>query len=393
MRSRRLILLLPGLLGASARNPSIAAEAAAAMGKTDLRGLRTLLSRADLRRGAGTGETPESLLFETLDLDLEDDAWPSAAVSAVADGAELRPEAWIRADPVHLEAGLTDLRFGDPRELGITREEAVDLCAAINEALEGTPGRIEPLAAARWYIGLERMPRLFTPAPSLAVGGTLGDLLPRGPDAPVWLRALTEIQMLLHDHRVNRAREERGRPVVNSVWLWGASRLPRSPEVPPSMQLWSDSELARGLGRVLGVQCLPLPCGAQAVLEGGNEDRLDVVYCDALHYALRLEDWSAWLDGLRRWEAQWFSPLRRALWSAEVASLRIESGGGIAHEVPVSARWRWWRRARPLPVSGPMAVLATSAGTDSAAVRRRADAALLGDPDLQPERAGRRGDC
>ena len=348
MRSRRVLLLLPGLLGASARRSDDAAEAAKAIGATQLRGLCTLLSRATRQGSAGTGESPEGLLFETLGAEREGDDWPSAAVSAVADGAAWQPEAWIRADPVHLEAGLSDLRLGDPRELDLTCEESVELSSAINRALNGVPGRIEALDPARWYVGLDATPRLATCEPSLAAGGPVGEALPRGADAVVWLRTLTEIQMLLHRLPVNRVREERGRPVINSVWFWGAGPLPPRSDAGPGLHLWSDSVVARGLGRVLGVACRPLPSGAGALFQGEGEGALDVVYCDALHYAARLDDWPAWLEGLKDWEARWFEPLRRALWSGEFASLRIVSEGGRWHEVPASAKWQWWRRTGAL---------------------------------------------
>ncbi len=331
------------------------------MGKTELRGLRTLLSRARRQGREEVGESPEGLLFRSLGILREGDDWPSAAVSAVADGAPWRPQAWIRADPVHLEARGAELRVGDPRGLALTGEESAELCCAINRALEGRPGRLEPLAPARWYMGLGATPRLSTREPSLAVGGPAGEALPGGADAVAWLRTLTEIQMLLHDLPVNRARTRRGSPTVNSVWFWGAGPLPSPPAKPSGLRLWSDSILAHGLGRVLGVNCRPLPSGAGEILRTGCESGLDLVYCDDPHYAVRLEDWPGWLEGLKRWEAQWFEPLRRALWSGKLASLRIASGGGYWHELRACARWRWWRRMGTLtthvsmiepPVSG-----------------------------------------
>ena len=37
---------------------------------------------------------------------------------------------------------------------------------------------------------------------------------------------LNEVQVLLHQHPLNAARQTRGLPPVNSVWFWGAGRLP-----------------------------------------------------------------------------------------------------------------------------------------------------------------------
>jgi len=362
------------------------------MGASELRALRTLLSRARRQGRTGTGESPEGLLFESLGVEPEGDDWPAAAVSALADGAPWQPEAWIRADPVHLEAGASDLRLGDPQGLDVTGEESAELCTAINRALNGMPGRIEPLAPARWYMGLGATPRLSTCEPSLAVGGPAGEALPRGADAVVWLRTLTEIQMLLHDVPVNQARAKRGSPVINSVWFWGAGPLPPRPDTVSDLRLWSDSVLARGLARVLGVACRPLPSSAGAVLQGGREGALDLVYCDALHHAVRLDDWSGWLDALKGWEAQWFEPLRSALWSGELASLRIASGGGRWHEIPSSARWQWWRRAGALAAHVPKAGASSGAYSDPAPSQERAGPGEIRDPHRDRKRGGRSGD-
>ena len=367
-------------------------EAAGSIGATQLRGLCTLLARASRQGSAGTGESPESLLLETLGVEREVHDWPSAAVSAIADGAAWRPEAWIRADPVHLEAGLSDLSLADPRALDVAPEESVELSSAINRALNGVPGRIEPLAPARWYMGLDGTPRLSTREPSLAAGGPVGEALPRGADAVVWLRTLTEIQMLLHLLPVNRVREKRGKPVINSVWFWGAGPLPPRPDTVPGLQLWSDSVLAQGLGRVLGVACRPLPSGAGALFQGQGEDALDVVYCDDFHYAVRLDDWPAWFEGLQEWEARWFEPLRRALWSGELASLRIVSEGGRWHEVPASAKWQWWRRAGALSTHVAKSGASPRAEPDMRPPRRRAGPGEIRDPRRDGNRGRRSGD-
>lgn len=362
------------------------------MGASELQALRTLLSRARRQDRAGTGESPEGLLFESLGVEPEGGDWPTAAVSALADGASWDPEAWIRADPVHLEAGASDLRLGDPRDLDVTGEESAQLCSAINQALDRVPGRLEPLAPARWYMGLGATPRLSTREPSLAVGGPAGEALPRGADAVVWLRTLTEIQMLLHDLPVNRARTKRGRPVINSVWFWGAGPLPPRPDTVPDLRLWSDSVVARGLARVLGVTCRSLPSGAAAVLQEGREGVQDLVYCDAVHYTVRLDDWPGWLEELKRWEARWFEPLRRALWSGELASLCIASGGGRRHEVSASARWQWWRRAGALAPHVSKAGVSPGAHSAPAPSQGRAGPGGFRNPLRDRKRGGRSGD-
>ena len=372
MRGRYLSLLLPGLFG----DPAARSAAGPAPGRLrpqrdaeGLRALRTLVSRADRVPGTGAAEpgSPESLLFQSLGVVRDGSDWPVAALTAREDGAAAGLGAWMRADPVHLEVGRAGLHLSDPRELALTREEADTLCRGLNEALPSLPGgidRIRPLAPERWYLACDRPPRMATRELSLALGGPTGSMLPRGPEAGAWLRALTEIEMLLHGLPANRARVARGQPAVNSVWFWGAGVPPVRPETPPPVHLWSDAVLAKGLGRVLGTPYRALPADAAAWLEGAPEAGRHVVYCDALHHALRAGDRSAWQEGRGRWETRWFEPLRRALWSKALEGLRIEAGSGVAFEIPAAARWRWWRRGGPLPIPSPAgpAVSAECAG-------------------------------
>ena len=390
MRGRHLTLLLPGLFGDPAGVFPGRGRDAVTADDGELPGLRTLISRASPARRAPAGRSPESLLFECLGFTGAGPAWPAAALTAPEDGAPAPEDrapahggAWMRADPVHLEAGMSGLVLSDPRRLGLTRGEADALCVAINEGLGNVPGRIEPLSPERWYVACEQLPRMTTCEPSIAVGDASGDVLPRGPEAEIWMRALTEIQMLLHASPANRAREAQGKPAVNSVWFWGAGTLPPRPESPPDMCLWSDEVLARGLGRRRGAQCRALPADAGAWLAQSPEEGRHVLYCDALHYAARLGDRPAWMEERCRWETRWFEPLRRVLWAGSLAGLRIEAGGGVAYEVPASARWRWWRRRKPLPVHSPAPPLGRDpegrhdaaqepgAGTPREALRRR----------------------
>ena len=61
--------------------------------------------------------------------------------------------------------------------------------------------------------------------PALIAGRDVYGHLPDGADGPFVRRVLTELQMVMHDHPVNRARERAGRLAANSLWLWGGGVL------------------------------------------------------------------------------------------------------------------------------------------------------------------------
>jgi hypothetical protein len=75
-----------------------------------------------------------------------------------------------------------------------------------------------------WLAHLAVIPEIATSSLDRARNGALADALPRGDDAPQWRRWQDEIQMLLHNHPINAAREAAGAAPANAVWFWGGGR-------------------------------------------------------------------------------------------------------------------------------------------------------------------------
>jgi len=82
---------------------------------------------------------------------------------------------------------------------------------------------IEPLEAGRWRIcgTLPAPSRIISP--SALHGRDLSDWWPMDPAWRGWRKLLNEIQMLWHEHPVNTARAEEGKPPINGVWLYGGA--------------------------------------------------------------------------------------------------------------------------------------------------------------------------
>lgn len=85
--------------------------------------------------------------------------------------------------------------------------------------------------------------------------------LPRSKQARQWLSLWSEAQMVLHQSPVNQARQARGQPTVNSVWLWGGGNLP-TPVDNTHTAVYADDPFAQGLAKALNILCLPLESSA-----------------------------------------------------------------------------------------------------------------------------------
>ena len=241
-------LFIPGLFGQA--GPQLAA-----LPDDRLPGMSRLLARAAAKRYAAIGTS--AWLCEAWEVPPQPD-YPVAALTLPLDGGTADERHWLRADPAHIEVGRSGLMLIEPDLLSITPDEAAALSATINRHLESDGLRIHALNPARWYLassepfGLETLPLDETP------GRDLGDCQPRGRDALRWHRLTNEIQMLLHEHPVNAARDDAGAPAINSIWLWGSGAMPRVPGRPYGA-VWSDEPLAQALSTRASTPCLPVP--------------------------------------------------------------------------------------------------------------------------------------
>jgi hypothetical protein len=307
--------------------------------------LEWLLARADVRQEQCTGV--EAVLCALFGVH---GPVPAGPLRRLALTGRRDPGRWMCMDPVHLEAGMKDLVLTDPGQLHLTTEEARALVGRLNAYLADDALQVEATTADRWHLCLpESMPAPETVSLSRVSGRPINAFLPAGGDTRYWHGRLNELQMLLFDAPENRAREARGLPTVNSVWPWGAGELPGSVHAPFS-RIYGDDPLVAGLARCADLSSAPLPDTAEPVLaESGTR----LVCLDMLSGDVARDDLEAWQAGMEGLEAAWFTPLRRALGSSALRHLRVYSTCGPVFDLVPGARWRLWRRARPLEAFAP----------------------------------------
>jgi hypothetical protein len=281
---------------------------------------------------------------------------PAGALSVLADGVitggDQSDALWLRADPIHLAIEREHATIVPSAAFAVTREEAEALCETLNRhfAAELT---IYPLHPERWCARLHAdiAPPLARSPLELA-RLPLKEHLPAGEDAKRWHGLLNEAQMLLHGHPVNAAREARGALPINSLWFWGAGRLPRSAAPRGRSRFNSvtaDEPLARGLARRAGIAPRELPRDAAAWLAASPADGVHLVVLDGLRAPLALGDAQACAASLREIDARWCAPLLDALRAGRVGMVTIHAPeAGLSFEATRGDLRRFWRRARSL---------------------------------------------
>lgn len=295
MHKSRLTLVTPGL---SAGTP-----------------LARFLARADREDAPATELEP--LLFALFD-GLSGGPPPVAAVAAAGEGLNATAGWWLRADPVQMTPSRNELVLIGNRGMDLSAAEAEALAAELRELFAEQGAVLYMPHPQRWYLRLERPQAFVTVSLAAAEGRNVGANLPSGADAWRWQTVLNEAQMRLHQSAINRARERRGDPVVNSLWFWGGGVLPT---LPPSRWAYvcGDDPLVAGLARVSRARHERGACGAPAQLPAGEVLRVSQgIECIEPYYA--------------------------ALKTGQIGQLTLYRLDGYVYRARRAHLWRFWRR-------------------------------------------------
>jgi len=327
----RLDIVVPGLF---VPQPGLANLSSAE--RPDWRLLETWLARAD--RWRGPARKFESLLAERLGL--TGDNLSLAAVTAAADGLAGKTGWWLRADPVCLLPDRDRLRLVDASPV-LTAAEAGSLAATLNDFLADDGLEIVVPHPQRWYLRCERgCTTGGSPLPEVS-GEDIAPHLPAADDG-TWRRRLNAIQMCLHGHPVNAARETEGLLPVNSVWFWGGGRWPERTGSDIS-RIFTDDDLFVALGEALGLERRPLRALATADLTGNS-----LVIDTRLWPAHVQRDPLAWMERVTEFNDEIVSIVTKRMREDDL-SIRLHGAGGNLYTIQSRQRFRLWRRRRFLP--------------------------------------------
>jgi hypothetical protein len=270
---------------------------------------------------------------------------PLASLTYLSDIGEQRSGYLLRADPVHLRADQSSLRLFDSRGFAVTQEEADELVAAFNAFYAERGWRLTAPRPQRWYLSLPADPGITTTPIGNVAGQVIDPCLPRGAAAADWHALLNEIQMLLHTHPVNSAREQRGEPVINSLWFWGGGVLPATMQARAD-RVVTDHPLGMGLAQQAGIARADVPVDVGELL-AQMDDGLSLLVNDVLDGPTRYGDIGSWVDALQQLEQHWFAPLLAAIRDGEVAALEIYPCNGHRYMTNKRQQRRFWKRSRP----------------------------------------------
>lgn len=268
-------------------------------------------------------------------------ALPIAAVTRVSDDRQASERAasdqWWIASPVHLKAAMDHVQLSEV--LMLEQDEWQQIVAGFNGEFGADVGALEANGGQEAFWRTAEVLDARTVDPARVAGGDVYDALPDGTDGRRLRQLMTEVQMWLHEHPLNFAREAGGLPAVNGLWFWGGGALPTWQAATEPPHLIGNDRFMRGLWSLLGGHFEPLSPALPA--SASNSARGVVV-------ALGLRELAGdtWIEQLRTLETAWLAPALSALRSNLLDRLRLQVNDAL-FTVRRSDLRRFWRRPRP----------------------------------------------
>jgi hypothetical protein len=284
-----------------------------------------------------------------------DDEAPLAPYMLLADGGTPGDAAWACVQPVHVRIAHDHLVLIDPASLELDHAEAASLYAAAKPLIEELGVRVEAPTPTRWYFSGDAFGSLAAASPLRASGRNIEIWLPHeagsGQRSRAWMKVQNEVQMAWFEHPVNEAREARGLPAVNSIWLHAQGTL--RPVQSPFAQVRSDAAATRGLSMAAGaaVDAVPASFSAWAAQANGSESSnasaSALVEIDPFSAPFIQQDWGRWNAAFAALERDWLAPALAALEAGKLAALGLTlcgDTGSVDLSVTRGDLRKFWRR-------------------------------------------------
>lgn len=293
--------------------------------------LRRWLARSDIRSIELTTQILERILDELAV------AMPGSGLAALRMWGQTgeRPNTWVAAaDPIYLEPQLDRLRLHALQARDLPTSELRRLVDHLQQRLGDEYGF--ELRGNYCYLVSDTPLATAALPPACLDQCVPTEFLPGGDERASHRRLLSEIEMALHDHEVNVQRQASGRPVINSLWIWGGGLAPQK-DTHALPLLFADDPLLRGFWHSQSSQSEPWPGDVASCIEISDGP-----------FVAMPPDPDCEGSGLEDSLEEMYS----AVQSNHLTELVLLFDDGLRAEVRKSQRFRFWRRDHGLLDAG-----------------------------------------
>jgi hypothetical protein len=224
---------------------------------------------------------------------------------------------WLLAEPIECQADTKSVYCLGSVHLDISTEESAQLLETLNAHISMDGLRLYAPTPQTWLLASDKPVLIDTVPLSQVLNRDIASCMPKHL-TKAWKCLFLELEMLLHQHPVNQAREKAGKPKINACWFSAAGQL-KAMQAQPKMAIFSDDPLAHTLGLWVNAQISTLSqdyAGALAACEKGV-DQLMIMSAS---------------ESLSDFEAQWLSPLMSALSKKHIHQVEIYAGDNVCYD-------------------------------------------------------------
>jgi hypothetical protein len=247
---------------------------------------------------------------------------------------ELQRQWWL-ATPVHLIAGLTDIRM-NTQPVELSSDEWEVLVRDFNQLFAGDGFQLSVGTNSAAFLATSAWIDASTTDPMRVLGQGIEPALPGGPAGKVLRRLMTTAQMWLHEHPLNEARRQRGELEANALWLWGGGAVPDLFAPGQLPRLVSADSYLTGLWWLMKQGTEP---------EAGSFDTLSDDDRETAIVSLACMKTSGLAERLEEIDRRWMAPVQRALRAGGLQSLVLHLNDRFFRVQRFHA-FRFWRTPR-----------------------------------------------
>ena len=232
--------------------------------------------------------------------------------------------AFLCADPVHLQAGASEIILDIDPLSDLREEESAQLIALLNEHFAEDGVKFVKGSYNRWYLLLDRDDSIRTTPLAELRGKDISKYLPHS-DKINLHQLQNESQMLLHSAEVNTQRKQEGKLAVNSLWFWGGGMQTKArTRVRTVIGGGTRGELAASVAQCRFLHSAVEPEQELSQLKAGGHHLLIL---DQLTIFALKDDLDGWQQQLNKLESEWFNPIA-TLFNKGKLELLVQSCGG-----------------------------------------------------------------
>lgn len=344
MTASHLTLVIPGLFESMARQNQVMPRYHA---------LETLLAKSN--KLPSRANTYQDYILKQYKTDLQT-AECVAAVSRYADSGYLDDKIWMQLSPVFLNIDKDRLILQGQSMLSVSSHEADILVNELQNLYKDEGWRFENYHPERWYVSIDKLPDSMFHVYYDALGRSVEPFLPQGSDQTEWHRILNEMQMLLHASEVNQARTEKSQYPINSVWCWGAGKIPASVDS-HWHTVYTDDVFCKGLSLLSLDPVFDLPEHVDG-LKKNISSHIEVKQSDKVWHELVVMrqteedclslDFSHYTQRLSTLENNWFQPLLNGLKQGQYTSVTLIACDGYQYQIEKKHLRRFWKKRKSI---------------------------------------------